>query len=115
MRLSFSPDEENGLSKYLSDVAATVCCACSGPVAWQWSLYISASTEPVSLGVPYRPLYTPAPPPPAVTPMTGSEVGGSLNRLGGAPDPPGEGEERQGGLAAWGVQVGCVNSLGVAE
>ena len=47
--------------------------------------------------------------------MTGSEVGGSLNRLGGAPDPPGEGEERQGGLAAWGVQVGCVNSLGVAE
>ena len=52
------------------------------------------------------------PPPPAVTPMTGSEVGGSLNRLGGAPDPPGEGEERQAGLAAWGVQVGCVNSLG---
>ena len=47
--------------------------------------------------------------------MTGSEVGGSLNRLGGAPDPPGEGEERQAGLAAWGVQVGCDNSLGVAE
>ena len=42
----------------------------------------------------------------AVTPMTGSEVGGSLARLGGLPDPPGEGEERQDGLAAWGVQVG---------
>ena len=77
----------------------------AGPVAWRWSVYISASTEPVSLGVPYRPLYTPAEP---VTPMTGSEVGGSLARLGGLPDPPGEGEERQDGLAAWGVQVGRV-------
>ena len=75
----------------------------AGPVAWRWSVYISASTEPVSLGVPYRPLYTPAEP---VTPMTGSEVGGSLARLGGLPDPPGE--ERQDGLAAWGVQVGRV-------
>ena len=82
------------------------CCHINpaGPVAWQWSVYISASTaEPVSLGVPYRPLYTPAEP---VTPMTGSEVGGSLARLGGLPDPPGEGEDRQDGLAAWGVQVG---------
>ena len=47
----------------------------------------------------------------AVTLMTGSEVGGSLARLGGLPDPPGEGEERQDGLAAWGVQVGRVKAL----
>ena len=101
--------EENGLSKYLSDVARGHCLSHkpSWPrgVAVVWSVYISASTEPVALGVPYRPLYTPAEP---VTPMTGSEVGGSLARLGGLPDPPGEGEDRQDGLAAWGVQVGIV-------
>ena len=96
------------------------CSACPPAESWR-CVYIGfhrergPPDEPVSLRVPYRPLYTPAPPPPAVTPMTGSEVGGSLNRLGGAPDPPGEGEERQGGLAAWGVQVGCVSSLCVAE
>ena len=47
--------------------------------------------------------------------MTGSEVGGSLARLGGLPDPPGEGEERQEGLAAWGVQVGLVVKNHVAQ
>ena len=90
----------------------TVCSACcTTQLAWQWSVCISASTEPVSLGVSYRPpLYTPA-----VTPMTGSEVGGSLARLGGLPDPPGEGEERQEGLAAWGVQVGLVVKKHVAQ
>ena len=89
-------------------VGGTVCSACcTTQLAWQWSVCISASTEPVSLGVSYRPpLYTPA-----VTPMTGSEVGGSLARLGGLPDPPGEGEERQDGLAAWGVQVGQGHAL----
>ena len=98
--------DENVLSKYLSDVAGSHYCHINPAVAWQWSVYILASTaEPVSLGVPYRPLYTPAQP---VTPMTGSEVGGSLARLGGLPDPPGEGEDRQDGLAAWGVQVGWV-------
>ena len=81
----------------------------AGPVApWRrcWSVYISASTlsryRSVSLIDRCTHRHS------AVTPMTGSEVGGSLARLGGLPDPPGEGEERQDGLAAWGVQVGRV-------
>ena len=40
--------------------------------------------------------------------MTGSEVGGSLAaRLAGLPDSGRmDGEERRGGLASWGAQVG---------
>ena len=104
---------ENGLSKYLSDAARPLSACCTQTASWPRGpvaavlvcVYIGFHSQPVSLGVPYRPLYTPAEP---VTPMTGSEVGGSLARLGGLPDPPGEGEERQDGLAAWGVQVGRV-------